>query len=101
MIRPMTKVKVLLLVIALPLLGATAMLHAAPPARDPGVRGGSPDAGGPFPELSSAEQAFFEEGQHEFLEVQSVQGTIDDTEPGLGPRFNLDSCAGCHAEAIV
>src|SRR5712692_8676350 len=98
--RLVTKGKVLLLAIALPLLGATAMLHAASPARDPGVRGGSPGAGGPI-ELSASEQAFFEAGQDEFLEVQSVRGTIEDTEPGLGPRFNLDSCAGCHAQPDV
>ena len=26
-----------------------------------------------------------------------MKGTIPDTEAGLGPRFNLDSCDGCHA----
>ena len=26
-----------------------------------------------------------------------MKGTIPDTEAGLGPRFNLDSCEGCHA----
>ena len=36
-----------------------------------------------------------------FEEVQSVKGTIPDTEAGLGPRFNLDSCGGCHAQPAV
>jgi CxxC motif-containing protein (DUF1111 family) len=30
-----------------------------------------------------------------------VQGTIPGTEPGLGPRFNLDSCAGCHVHPEI
>jgi CxxC motif-containing protein (DUF1111 family) len=33
--------------------------------------------------------------------VASVQGTIRDTEAGLGPRFNLDSCAGCHTHPDI
>src|SRR5262249_35639119 len=32
---------------------------------------------------------------------QSVTGSIADTEAGLGPRFNMDSCAGCHAQPAV
>jgi CxxC motif-containing protein (DUF1111 family) len=70
-------------------------------ARDPGVRGGLPAAGGPMSGLSDAEHAFFVAGQDAFQEVQSVQGTIPDTELGLGPRFNLDSCAGCHSHPAI
>src|SRR5215831_10132400 len=69
--------------------------------RDPGVRGGPPGAGAPLPGLTKAEQDFFAAGLDQFQEVQSVQGTIPDTGPGLGPRFNLDSCAGCHAQPVV
>jgi CxxC motif-containing protein (DUF1111 family) len=43
----------------------------------------------------------FEKGREQFEEVQSVQGTIPDTELGLGPRFNLDSCGGCHAQPDI
>jgi len=43
------------------------------------------------------EQRVFAVGKEAFEEVASVRGTIPDTEAGLGPRFNLDSCEGCHA----
>ncbi len=57
----------------------------------PGVRSGPAGAGGPIPGLSSAERAFFQAGLATFREVEAVKD-------GLGPRFNLDSCAGCHAQ---
>jgi len=68
-------------------------------ARDPGVRTGSNGAGGILQGLDagSPEQRAFAVGQEAFEEVASVQGTFPDTEAGLGPRFNLDSCEGCHA----
>src|SRR5881628_2272359 len=65
---------------------------------DPGVRGGVPGAGGPIAGLTVKEGKFFNSGQDAFTEVQSVQGTIPGTEEGLGPRFNLDSCGGCHSQ---
>jgi CxxC motif-containing protein (DUF1111 family) len=66
-------------------------------ARDPGVRTGPNGAGGILPGLSPMEQRVFAVGKEAFEEVASVRGTIPDTEAGLGPRFNLDSCEGCHA----
>jgi CxxC motif-containing protein (DUF1111 family) len=63
-------------------------------ARDPGVRGGPPGAGGPIGGLTTAQGAFFTEGLARFNEVDAVAN-------GLGPRFNLDSCAGCHAFPAV
>jgi CxxC motif-containing protein (DUF1111 family) len=106
--RSLINIKVLLLVLALPFFGTTALgqvpaardLHAVYRAKDPGVRGGAPGAGGPIHGLNADERAFFSAGEDEFQEVQSVQGDaiIPDTEPGLGPRFNLDSCVGCHAQ---
>lgn len=65
-------------------------------ARDPGVRPGSASAGAMLPDLTPSEKQAFEVGLEAFQEAQSVQGTFPDTEAGLGPRFNLDSCAGCH-----
>jgi CxxC motif-containing protein (DUF1111 family) len=59
--------------------------------KDPGVRGGPAGAGGPLPGLTSEEVAFFQQGLATFTEVEGVQ-------EGLGPRFNLDSCAGCHSQ---
>jgi CxxC motif-containing protein (DUF1111 family) len=73
---------------------------AALAAVDPGLRGGAPAAGGPLPGLTAAEQQFFAAGLADFVQVSSVQGeaVIPNTERGLGPRFNLDSCGGCHAQ---
>jgi CxxC motif-containing protein (DUF1111 family) len=65
-------------------------------ATDPGPRGGPPGAGGPLPELGIAALQVFVAGQAAMQEIASVQGTLPDTEPGLGPRFSMDSCAGCH-----
>jgi CxxC motif-containing protein (DUF1111 family) len=61
---------------------------------DPGVRGGSPGAGGPLSGLSQNELNFFNAAKNVFSEVESVSS-------GLGPRFNLDSCSGCHAQPSV
>ncbi len=58
-------------------------------ARDPGVRTGPAGAGDKLFGLTELEQQLFDAGREAFEEVQSVQGTIPQTEPGLGPRFNL------------
>jgi CxxC motif-containing protein (DUF1111 family) len=67
-------------------------------AQDPGVRAGAPGAGGPLANLTSDYQQFFTAALARFQEVDSVSGTIAN-EPGvgLGPRFNMNSCSGCHA----
>lgn len=70
-------------------------------ARDPGVRAGSSGAGGMLSGLRPLEQQVFAVGKEAFQEVASVQGMVPDTEAGLGPRFNLDSCAGCHASPDI
>jgi CxxC motif-containing protein (DUF1111 family) len=70
-------------------------------ARDPGVRPGPVPADPKLPGLTPSEQKAFEIGLEAFGEVASVQGTVKDTEAGLGPRFNLDSCAGCHAQPDI
>src|SRR2546427_10528112 len=67
---------------------------AAPPqfsVRDPGVRGGPAGAGNNFTTLTTAQKAFFAAGRDAFVEVEGIGD-------GLGPRFNLDSCVGCHAQ---
>jgi CxxC motif-containing protein (DUF1111 family) len=69
-----------------------------PPARDPGLRGGPPGAGGAVAGLTAAQQFLFNTAQLTFNEVDSVSGTIPgESGVGLGPSFNLNSCAGCHA----
>jgi CxxC motif-containing protein (DUF1111 family) len=64
---------------------------------DPGVRSGPSDAGGPIKGLSEGEQRQFWASWQRFKEVYSVSGSIE-TGAGLGPRFNGNSCAGCHAQ---
>src|SRR2546428_9979605 len=71
-----------------------ACVAATQGGKDPGVRGGPAGAGGPLPGLTSAELAFFEAGLAAFLEVEAVKD-------GLGPRFNLDTCSGCHAQPAI
>jgi CxxC motif-containing protein (DUF1111 family) len=69
---------------------------------DPGPRGGSPGAGGKYPTLNANESLFFSQAQIVFEEVDSVLGAIAG-EPGngLGPAFNGNSCAQCHAQPAV
>jgi CxxC motif-containing protein (DUF1111 family) len=70
--------------------------------QDPGPRGGPPGAGGPLPGLGTAVLNFFNAALSRFQEVDSVSGGIRG-EPGvgLGPRFNANSCAACHAQPAV
>jgi len=77
-------------------LAALAFASAGIAQTDPGVRGGAPGAGKQIAGLTVKEGKFFSSGQDSFEEVASVLGTVPNTEQGLGPRFNLDSCAGCH-----
>jgi CxxC motif-containing protein (DUF1111 family) len=86
----MTRTKLLVAVVCALIMtaaGAAAQLGA----RDPGVRGST--VGGadpiPLPGLTPSQLAFFNAGLAEFRAAETVGD-------GLGPRFNLDSCAGCH-----
>lgn len=81
-------------VASLSLIGAAETVPSVFRASDPGVRGGPAAAGGPLPGLSGDQQAFFDAGLDDFAEVEGVG-------EGLGPRFNLDSCAGCHAQPAI
>ncbi|MFL5270283.1 MAG: di-heme oxidoredictase family protein [Stellaceae bacterium] len=62
--------------------------------QDPGVRGGAAAAGGSISGLDAQSTEFFETALDIFKEVDGVA-------EGLGPRFNLDSCAGCHTQPAV
>jgi CxxC motif-containing protein (DUF1111 family) len=69
---------------------------------DPGVRGGPAGAGGPLPGLSTTEITFFNAARQVFQEIDSVSGKIPGEDGfGLGPRFNLNQCSGCHAQPAV
>src|SRR2546429_7377239 len=87
----MSKLKVLMATVAVVLLiaaGAPAQFFLA---RDPGVRGGPAGAGKMLDGLTPSQATFFAAAQEEFEESD----TLDE---GLGPRFNLDGCAGCHSQ---
>jgi CxxC motif-containing protein (DUF1111 family) len=69
---------------------------------DPGPRGGAAGAGGFFPILNPTEQAFFSAARTRFQEIDSVSGTAaGEAGVGLGPTFNANSCAACHAQPAV
>lgn len=80
---------------ALSIAGTVGMLNAQ---SDPGIRGGAAGAGGPITApvpLSAGEMDFFtNHGVPTFKEVENLAD-------GLGPRFNLDSCSGCHIHPAV
>src|SRR3982751_2764553 len=61
---------------------------------DKGVRGGAAGAGNPVSGLDKVMADMFATAKGLFQEV-------DDTALGLGPRFNLDSCAGCHSQPAI
>jgi CxxC motif-containing protein (DUF1111 family) len=84
-----------------------ASLSAAFAQTDPGVRPGAINgqtgatATSPLP-LPSVQAnpnalAFFNDGLNRFQEVDTINGT----HPGLGPRFNLNECAACHAQPTI
>jgi CxxC motif-containing protein (DUF1111 family) len=78
------------------------VLTTANAQQDPGPRGGPAAAGGALPGLNSNEQSAFSNAVSNFIEVDSVSGTIPgETGTGLGPTFNGNSCAQCHAQPAV
>jgi CxxC motif-containing protein (DUF1111 family) len=68
--------------------GWAIAVSAASAATDPGVRAGV-STGDPVPGLTADQKTLFFLGQDNFAEKE-------DLGQGLGPRFNLDSCVGCH-----
>jgi CxxC motif-containing protein (DUF1111 family) len=60
-------------------------------AHDPGPRTGTAGAGKPLGGLTGPELNLFNAGIAEFKKRDEVKAD------GLGPRMNLDSCAGCHS----
>lgn len=79
--------------VALILLGwAAGSATASAAAADPGLRAASSTDtfGNPVAGLTTDQTTLFFNGQATFKEQELVAN-------GLGPRFNLDSCVGCHA----
>jgi CxxC motif-containing protein (DUF1111 family) len=93
--RPVTKILAIVLSFSVVWLLEAQTNIPAPQDQDFGVRGGQPDAGLPFPNLSTAENNAFNDGQGRFETIESVT-----TPPnlGLGPTFNAQSCGTCHSQ---
>ncbi|HEY6250485.1 MAG TPA: di-heme oxidoredictase family protein [Candidatus Angelobacter sp.] len=94
-------VSVLLFVAALFLVG-TALAQT-----DPGVQAASRGTGNPLAQVANDDSggnpglnAFFADGLARFQDVESVANSPTGNN-GLGPRFNFNSCAGCHAVPSV
>jgi len=69
--------------------------------KDPGPRTGAAEPK-PLSGLSPDLQSFFNAAISNFMEVDSVSGTISgEGGSGLGPTFNGNSCAQCHAFPAV
>src|SRR5258708_3478989 len=68
-------------------------------AQDPGVRGGSVDAGKALPSVVATADPgpneYFVDGLGRFKETDGASGGEHN---GLGPRFNSDSCVSCHSQ---
>ena len=66
---------------------------------DPGPRSGPAGAGSYYSTLNAREQLFFTQALARFQEVDSVSGSLSgEAGLGLGPTFNGNSCAMCHAQ---
>ena len=74
---------------------------------DPGVRpgaingqtGATPTSPLPLPSVTpGGPLEFFQDGLERFQTAEVVAGGEDN---GLGPRFNLESCSGCHSQPSV
>ena len=90
----MTRTQTLMAALVCGLALQVGVLQADFQATDPGVRPGPAGAGGMIDGLTDSEKALFTAGLEDFNESDTVAS-------GLGPRFNLDSCAGCHAAPAV
>jgi CxxC motif-containing protein (DUF1111 family) len=68
-------------------------------AKDPGPRAGAVNAGQPLPGLTPSQLIFFQDGLARFQQVDSVSGNVaGEPGKGLGPGYNSNSCASCHAQ---
>jgi CxxC motif-containing protein (DUF1111 family) len=75
------------------MLGGLGVQAVADPVHDPGVRPSTLAAALPIANLGNDERVYFDAGLAEFSDSEGVGD-------GLGPRFNLDSCAGCHQQPV-
>jgi len=102
--------KIIRLASVLAFLAALLLAGTAFAQSDPGVRTGAINgqAGAtttnPLPLASVAAQSpqgsleFFQNGLSRFQDVEVVSGGANN---GLGPRFNLNQCSGCHSQPTI
>ena len=81
-------------------IGLLMVSLTAAAQHDPGPRPGPAAAGGPMPNMSANQIAFFTQSAERFQEMDSVSGTIE-AGSGLGPTFNGNSCTMCHAQPAI
>jgi CxxC motif-containing protein (DUF1111 family) len=71
-------------------------------AKDPGPRASAVNAGQPLASLTPSQLIFFQDGLARFQQVDSVSGNVaGEPGKGLGPGYNSNSCASCHAQPSV
>ena len=75
-------------------IGTASQTVTAVRAVDPGVRADAAAAGAPLAGLTPQQLEYFKAGQVDFNEAEDV-------DEGMGPRMNLDSCGGCHAQPAI
>ena len=73
---------------------AQSQATASSQAKDPGARAGTVNAGQALSTLSPSQSEYFSDGLVRFNEVDQVAN-------GLGPTYNSNSCASCHAQPSV
>ncbi len=81
--------------------GSQPKTQATASAVDPGVRGGPPGAGTYLIGLTSYQNSELPDFTAAFTRVNTVLTTPGVRGGGLGPRFNSNSCASCHAQPAV
>ena len=89
-------------VLAAATLAARTVTFAAQAAKDPGVRGGAPGAGGIINGLGSDGDTLFSFLFSEFTQLHSIAGSLaNESGNGLGPGYNANSCGVCHSFPAV
>src|SRR3954463_13835415 len=77
-------------------------IGAAQAQVDPGPRPGAANAGGALAGIGADLTSFFTAAREVFQEIDSVSGgVVGEDGSGLGPTFNANSCASCHAQPAV
>ncbi len=84
-------------------LGVLGPMMVLAQVHDPGVRHASIDGAAPVPlaGISANELPYFQDGARRFQTEEVVSGAASTQGNGLGPRFNSNSCASCHAQPYL